>query len=81
MSKYDPLRDHLRREHTDHVTMTFDDIGALVSLPGSARIYPEWWANEDVVGTSHTQCRSWQAAGYRAEVDIIRGVVTFSRKT
>lgn len=80
MSKYDPWRDHLSRQHADNVIITFDELDALTPLPGSARTYPEWWANEDVEATTHSQCRSWQAAGYNARVDIIRGVVTFSRK-
>jgi hypothetical protein len=39
MSKYDPWRDHLSRQHADNVIITFDELDALTPLPGSARTY------------------------------------------
>lgn len=79
MSKYDPWRDYLLAQRANTVTMTFDELDALAPLPSSARTHPEWWSNENIETTTHSQCKSWQAAGYTARVDIVRGVVTFTR--
>jgi hypothetical protein len=59
MAKYDPLRDHLRQLGTDSVTMTFDQVAAMVTggLPASAYNHQAWWANES--SGSHTHARAW----------------------
>ena len=80
MGKYDPWRDHLRKQHGANVTMTFDELDGLVALPMSAQVHAPWWANEDVSMTRHMQCKSWQAAGYDAEVDLAGRAVSFTRK-
>ncbi len=79
MSKYDPWRDHLTNQRADIVTMSFDELDELAHLPPSSRTYAEWWSNEDIRTTTHSQCKSWQAAGFKAEVDLIRETVTFRR--
>ena len=80
MAKYDQWRDHLEGTDLPTIIMTFDELEELVPLPSSARTYDLWWANEDVNTTAHVQCKSWQAAGYVADVDMRRGVVTFTRR-
>ncbi len=80
MSKYDPLREHLERQNSDVVTMTFAELEAVVRLPAAAKRHPFWWSNEDVKTTLHVQCRAWQAAGYKAEPNLRGKRVTFRRK-
>ena len=79
MGKYDALQQHLERSGAAHLTMTFAQVDRLVGLPPSAFKKPEWWANEDVRKTRHVQCRSWQAAGYKASADLGTKTATFSR--
>ena len=75
MSKYDALRDHLRRR-SGEVTYRLDDLADLVpgGLPPSAYRHPAWWANGD---RSHPHSQSWGDAGYTAHPDLARGVVRF----
>jgi hypothetical protein len=80
MAKYDPLRNRLQGRTEQTVTMSLDEIDALVSLPASAHLYAEWWSNEDVATTSHVQCKAWQAAGYEASPNRTAGTVTFRRR-
>ncbi len=80
MSKYSPLRDWLFEISRNRITVTFEQIDDLVGgLPMSARKYPEWWANESIDTTTHSHCKSWQAAGYKAEADLNLEKVTFER--
>lgn len=78
MSKYHPLRDHLRRAGPAAVEMGFDEIDQLVGgLPSSARHHRAWWANES--DGAHVQARAWLDSGRRVEVvDPERGRVRFS---
>ncbi|WP_431882392.1 DUF7662 domain-containing protein [Micromonospora gifhornensis] len=78
MSKYDPLRDYLRRR-TGEVRCTFDQVSDLVpdGLPPSAYRYEAWWANSD---RTHPQSRSWGDAGFTAHPDLARGLVRFVPK-
>lgn len=75
MSKYDALRDHLRRRSAE-VTYSLDEVAALVpgGLPPSAYRHPAWWANGD---RSHAHARSWGDAGYTAHPDLARRRVRF----
>lgn len=77
MAKYDPLRNHLSLSGQPRLTMTFDQIAALVGpLPPSARDHRAWWAND----STHVHGYAWLAAGYRVDsVDQPRGIVTFVR--
>jgi hypothetical protein len=80
MAKYDPLRDYLTNCGADRVALSFSQIGKIVGgLPPTAEKKDEWWANEDVRSTRHTQCKSWQLAGYRASVDRRGKMATFDR--
>lgn len=74
--KYWPLRDHLRSSGRPVVTMKFDDIAALVgSLPPSATDHRAYWGNHE----GNSQAQGWMGAGYIAEPDIPRRLVTFRR--
>jgi len=84
MSKFDPLRESLRRRLSDRVEMTFEEIEDEdkigVKLPRAAREHREWWANEINPHTRHYQCRAWLAAGWKVEhVDLSKEVVIFVR--
>jgi uncharacterized protein (DUF2342 family) len=80
MSKYEPLRDFLREQSADSLTLNFTQLDALVRLPASAKRYEFWWSNEDVKTTVHVQCKAWQDAGYEAEPNLRGKRVTFRRK-
>jgi uncharacterized protein (DUF2342 family) len=80
MSKYEPLREFLREQSADSLTLTFTQLDALVRLPASAKRYDFWWSNEDVKTTVHVQCKAWQDAGYEAEPNLRGKRVTFRRK-
>jgi CelD/BcsL family acetyltransferase involved in cellulose biosynthesis len=78
VSKYDPLRDYLKMSARVVVTMRQEEIAKLVgSLPNSASLYSAWWANEEA--GSHVQAKAWLGAGYRAEPDLSRQLVTFRK--
>ena len=80
MGKYDALADRLRSADAVHVTMSFDEIATIVEhLPQSAARHRGWWSNED--DGCHAQARAWLGAGYRAQADLPRSVVTFHRST
>jgi hypothetical protein len=79
MGKYDAWRDYLDQEMERTVKMTFDQLNVLSPLPSSALKYQWWWKNGDLTKKTHVQCRSWQAAGFKAEVDMAGRTVTFRR--
>ena len=66
MSKYDGLRDYLRRQTSQEFDLSFEEIERLTghALPKSAE-RPQWWANVRITGT-HVQREAWRAAGYGA---------------
>lgn len=70
MSKYDPLRDHLRQQRLHQIELTFREIESIVGfpLPASAE-RPQWWANQAAPG--RPQRELWRSAGY--EAFLIRG--------
>lgn len=78
-SKYDALARHLDEVSADTVTMSFDEVAALVGgLPPSARDHQAWWANEE--SGSHVQARAWMGSGWRVDsVDQKVGRVGFRR--
>ena len=77
MSKYDPLRDYLRAQKHQRLSMSFAEIEKLgVSLPASAIKHRPWWANNK----HHSQANAWLDAGYETQqVDMSGGKVTFRR--
>lgn len=80
MAKYDALRDHLRRDGRDRITMTFVEIDRIVpgGLPESAYTYQAWWANERE--PRQVQKIAYQEAGYEVDrLDLSAKSVTFCR--
>jgi hypothetical protein len=67
MAKYDGLRDFLRRQTAQEISLTFKEIETSIGapLPRSAE-RPQWWANVVDPNTSHVQREAWRAAGYDA---------------
>ena len=80
MGKYDPLRDHLRRQRPAELELSFAEIERLIGamLPNSAA-RPQWWANVSDPGTTHVQRHAWGAAGYDAFLIAGRDRVKFRR--
>lgn len=80
VSKYDPLRDHLKANPNNAVRMTFREIETVLGakLPPSARRYAFWWAN-DRTG-NHSQAYAWMSAGRSvAQLDLVDQRVMFIR--
>ena len=78
MSKYEPLRTHLRSRGSETVPMTFAEIEKVLGfkLPRS-QMYPAWWSNNP---TNNVMTNEWLAAGYRTEqVDIEGRKLVFRR--
>jgi hypothetical protein len=83
MTKYAPLSRYLGLQSSQQIVLTFTEIEKILGadLPRSAATYPEWWANETNPESTHTQCRAWLAAGYKAYPDIASNIVRFTRLT
>lgn len=83
MSIYDSaLKRQLQAAKEPSLVLSFEDIEELIRqpLPKSARDYDAWWSNEDPDKTTHTQSKAWTTAGFYAEVDRGRRMVTFRRR-
>lgn len=82
--RYAPLIRRLVEQpaHERKLTLTFDDIDALLGehrLPESARKFRAWWANDSV---SHSQSQQWLEAGWRvSNINMAEERVTFARNT
>lgn len=81
MGKYDPLETHLRRQRAATYELSFRDIERILGalLPKSA-YRPEWWANEQVAGRRHVQCKAWRCAAYDAALLATDERVRFTRR-
>ncbi len=86
VAKYDPLEHYLaqRRATTREVTLTFNEINALLDspLPESAYTHRPWWSNQEDT-SNRPQARAWLNAGF--EVDAVQqqrgsGMVRFRRR-
>ena len=74
--KYAPLRQRLAESGEALLSLSFDEVAALVGgLPPSAARHREWWANHE----GNSQANGWMPAGYRAEPDLPRRQVAFRR--
>ena len=71
--KYWPLAQFLDTQPQDQVTLTLAEVEAILrrQLPGSAGL--RWWWQ------SSRDARTWQAAGWRAQIDPWLRRVTFER--
>jgi hypothetical protein len=81
MAKYDELKEYLRLQPGNRVTLRFADIEDAIrgTLPKSAHLYPAWWANE--TNGRHTQARAWIEAGWLVdEVRLTAKSVAFVRE-
>jgi hypothetical protein len=78
--KYSAIAEHLSQQTVDHLTLSFEEIEALIgtSLPPSARNYRAWWSR-DASGT-HAWVNQWEDAGWRLEeVSLNEGRAAFAR--
>jgi len=78
-SKYYRLYDQLHRSRESRITLTFNEMEALIGdrLPASARGGRSFWSNR---GRSVNQAAAWMEAGYHViEVDLMAERVTFGR--
>jgi hypothetical protein len=80
VTKYDSLREFLKRRSDNEVTLSFDEIERLLkaALPQSARKYAQW-SNTIDLDRSPVQIRAWMDAGWRAVPDLPAARVTFRR--
>jgi hypothetical protein len=78
MGKYERLGDHLRKQRTNLVPMTFAEIERVVGskLPKSQR-YPAWWSNNP---WNNVMTKVWLDAGFETEqVDVEGRRLVFRR--
>ena len=80
MGKYDPLRDHLKRQRTADFELSFAEIERVIGcmLPNSAA-RPQWWANVADPNTTNVQRNAWRDAGYDAFLIAGRDRVRFTQ--
>ena len=78
-SKYYPLYQRLAQAEADPLTLTLDDIAALISgkLPETARTQRSWWSNRS---KGALQANAWIMAGYHTQaIDLEHQTITFKR--
>ena len=65
--KYQSLYQYLENRYANTVVLTFAQIEDLLgfTLPDSARVDQEWWANNDPNDTPQPHSRSWTLASRR----------------
>ena len=82
MSVYDPLKIMLSGLPVTTLVLSFAEIEKVINrpLPRSAYDYNAWWSNDDSGKTTHSQSKAWTMAGFNAEADRTRRVVTFRRR-
>lgn len=80
MGKYDPLRDHLKRQRAAEFELTLTEVERIIAsmLPNSAA-RPQWWANVKDPDTTHVQRNAWRDAGFDAFLIAGRDRVRFVR--
>ena len=78
--KYKPLANHLENLRDDEVTLTFEEIGKIISakLPKSANSR-QFWENS-ITMPGQRRSHQWQAAGWKVKtVYLIAQRVVFTR--
>ena len=79
MTKYEPLKHHLRDSGRPHVPMSFEDIEKVIGaeLPPKASKQRTWWSNNP---TNNVMTMAWLAAGYESvHVDMTNRKLVFRR--
>lgn len=79
MSKYEPLGQFLRRQKSDSVTLTFDQIEKILgfSLPASQDSYA-WWSNNP---DNNVMTKVWLDAGWRVKhIRLKEREIVFNRE-
>jgi hypothetical protein len=79
--KYQALYEYLEHRYANTVVLTVAQIEDLLgfTLPDSARVHQEWWANKDPNGTPPPHSRSWTLASRTAAPNLQAQTVTFER--
>jgi len=78
-SKYQRLYEHLRQQKQDQVTLTINEIEAVIGerLPATARTQRAWWSNRR---KGAVQAAAWVQAGYHTtEIDFAQERITFRK--
>jgi len=78
--KYESLFDYLSGNQNQSIRLTFSKIEQILGdgLPPSARLHPEWWANDRT--SPGRQSQSWLRAGWETyDVDLASKKVSFVR--
>ncbi len=79
--KYKALYEYLDNRYANTVVLTFAQIEDLLgfTLPDSARVHQEWWANKDLNVTPPPHWRSWTLASRTATSNLQAQTVVFER--
>ena len=79
-ASYVPLHTYLKARSIGNVSLTFDEIEALLgfSLPQAARLHKEWWTHGGVAGNA-PQAGAWTDAGCKAWPNLFARSVSFER--
>jgi DNA-binding XRE family transcriptional regulator len=78
--KYHPLYRYLQKSQQDQLTLTLDEIDALLdqSLPTTARHSRAWWSNRK---DGSVPAAAWMEAGYLVDgIDLDVGEITFRKQ-
>lgn len=82
--KYAPLEEYLRSKNEPEISLTFEEIEAILGqpLPQSARNVRQWWGNQKDIRT-RSQAAAWMKAGYRVDAVALdeQGWVRFRRSS
>lgn len=79
-SKYYPLYQFLQQCEEDLVTLSLDQVRAVIDapLPPSALSQRAWWSNRRL---TNAQSAAWLEAGYRVdEIDLTAGRIVFRKQ-
>ena len=79
--KYKGLYEYLEHRYANTLVLTFAQIEDLLgfTLPDSARVDHEWWANHDPNDTPPPHSRSWTLANRTATPNLEAQTVVFER--
>lgn len=76
MSRYAALTAELSKRDEPFVTLSFDELDAIVGgLPPSAHAWEAWWTNSK---RSRPHSRFWLDAGRRVSADLFKKVAVFA---